>query len=241
MRRALTLVVGILIGQWLAFGAHPSPADLYAAGRAAWQRQDYGQALRFWSHGAALQPGDAVLHFWRASALARLGHRHEAADAFRLALLLEPPGWVATAAQAELASLEGGAAGDEIETVVPVEASRGVWIATVVINEAGAGRVLVDTGSSATLVSPRLARAVGLRANEPPELMELQTVGGLTSGVVSTARSIRVGRAELRDVPVVLHDPGPGVDGILGNTFLGRWRLTLDAERRLLHPRRPDR
>jgi len=28
MRRCLTLVVGVLIGQWLAFGASPSPADL---------------------------------------------------------------------------------------------------------------------------------------------------------------------------------------------------------------------
>ncbi|MCL6636346.1 MAG: PD-(D/E)XK nuclease family protein [Alicyclobacillus sp.] len=48
-------MLGILIGQWLAFGAHPSPADLYSAGHAAWQRHDYGQALRLWSHGTALQ------------------------------------------------------------------------------------------------------------------------------------------------------------------------------------------
>ena len=47
-------------------------------------------------------------------------------------------------------------------------------------------------------------------------------------------RSLQVGDATLRDVPVVLHDPGPGVDGILGNTFLSHYLVTVDADRRQL-------
>jgi hypothetical protein len=35
-------------------------------------------------------------------------------------------------------------------------------------------------------------------------------------------------------LPVVVHDPGPGLDGILGNTFLSHYRLTLDSDRRQL-------
>src|SRR6266705_1945341 len=35
-----------------------------------------------------------------------------------------------------------------------------------------------------------------------------------------------VGDAVLREVPVVLHDPGPGVDEILGNTFLSQYLVT---------------
>ena len=49
--------------------------------------------------------------------------------------------------------------------------------------------------------------------------------------------SLRVGDLELRDAPVVLHDPGPGLDGILGNTFLSRYQVTVDADRRQLHLR----
>src|SRR5439155_22064456 len=64
MRRCLTLVVGVLIGQWLTFGASSSPADLYSVGLAAWERRDYPEALRRWSDGTALQPGPAVPHFW---------------------------------------------------------------------------------------------------------------------------------------------------------------------------------
>ena len=54
-------------------------------------------------------------------------------------------------------------------------------------------------------------------------------------GSAGRLASLQVGGAELRDVPVVLHEPGPGIDGILGNTVLARYRVTVDADRRLLH------
>jgi len=47
--------------------------------------------------------------------------------------------------------------------------------------------------------------------------------------------SLRVGDLERHEAPVVIHDPGQGVDGILGNTFLARYRITVDADRRELH------
>ncbi len=240
MRRCLTLVVGILIGQWLTFGARPSPADLHRIGLAAWERRDYPEALRMWSHGVELQPGDAVLHFWRASALSRLGQRHAAADAFRLALMLDAPESIAALARQELASLDVASAKvTDVETTVPVEPARGVWVASVVINRDRQTRFLVDTGSSVTLVSPALAKATGVPVQGTRGTMELQTLGGVTTGPVTSVASIRVGAAEVRDVIVVVHDPGPGIDGILGNTFLSRYRLTLDADRRLLSLRRP--
>src|SRR5262249_20692363 len=124
MRRCLTLVVGVLIGQWLAFGAHPSPADLHRLRFVAWERHDCSEARRSWSHGAGLRPGDAVLQFWRASALARQ----------------------------ELASLDAASVtATEAETTDPMEPSRGVWVASVVNNGDRRARFLVDTGSSVTL------------------------------------------------------------------------------------------
>ena len=64
--------------------------------------------------------------------------------------------------------------------------------------------------------------------------IELQTVAGRSSGPAVQVRSLRVGGVELGDVTVVLHDPGAGFDGILGNAFLSRYRLTLDPDRHLL-------
>src|SRR2546428_7404880 len=68
MRRCLTLVVGILIGQWLTFGATPSPADLYSVGLAAWERRGPPPTLPGRGPRAAPPTSDPGLHLWRASA-----------------------------------------------------------------------------------------------------------------------------------------------------------------------------
>jgi predicted aspartyl protease len=92
----------------------------------------------------------------------------------------------------------------------------------------------VDTGSSVPVISPGLATDPGIAAEAGVAPVELHTLGGRTAGQPATVASLRVGDVELRHVPVVLHDPGPGIDGILGNTFLGRYRVTVDADRRQL-------
>jgi predicted aspartyl protease len=162
VRHLLAAAIGVLIGQFLAFGGPASPAGLYTLGMSAVTRSD-----------------------------AR-------------------------------------------ETVVVLEETGGVWIVPVLLNGARPARFLLDTGSSVTLVSPLVGAEV---LERPPssETVELQTLSGLTRGAVGRLTSLRIGAAELQDVPIVLHDPGPGIDGILGNTVLARYRLTVEADRRLLH------
>ncbi|OLC14552.1 MAG: hypothetical protein AUH29_10160 [Candidatus Rokubacteria bacterium 13_1_40CM_69_27] len=120
---------------------------------------------------------------------------------------------------------------------MPVESARGVWVASVVLNGQRTARFIVDTGSSFTIVAPGLATALGLPAAGTLGVIELQTLAGHTIGAATTLSSLRVGAAELRDVPVVVHDPGPEIDGILGNSFLAHDRFTLDADRRQVHLR----
>jgi predicted aspartyl protease len=238
VRRVFTLVLGIVIGQWLAFGAAVSPAHYHARAERAWRGHDYVEALQLWSQAVALQPADPNAHYRRGTALAQLGLRISALDAFQIALLLEPSPPLARQVAADIARLTQGAepAGAH-ETTVPLEHGLGVWTAQVRLNDRQAGRFLVDTGSSVTVVAPRLAAEVGLAgtAGRPP--VELQTLGGRAAGRAAVAASLRVGDLELHDVPVVLHDPGPGFDGILGNTVLARYRVTLDGDRRQLHLR----
>jgi predicted aspartyl protease len=235
----LTLVVGILIGQWLALGSIVSPADFYVRGSRAWERHDFAEALRLWSHAAAVQPDNALLHYRRATALEQLGHRNSALDAYRLALNLEPPQPIAKLVAERMVGLEAGTVtGEGVETSVPLEPARGVWIVSGVLNGERVARLLVDTGSSVTLLSPALAASVGLERESTSEAVELLTIAGRVAGPGGRLRSLRLGAAELNDLPVVVHDPGPGVDGILGNTFFAHFRLTLDIDRRVLHLRR---
>jgi clan AA aspartic protease (TIGR02281 family) len=123
---------------------------------------------------------------------------------------------------------------DGEEVAVPLESALGVWVVEASLNGGEAARFLVDTGSSVVIVAPGIAAAAGIVAAANAPRIELQTVAGRSSGPTVQICSLRVGELELHDVPIVLHDPGPGFDGILGNAFLSRYRLTLDPDRHLL-------
>jgi predicted aspartyl protease len=231
MRRIFGFLAGVVVGQWLVFGATLSPADLHSRAAAAYDRRDYVEALRLWSQAVSLQPAEARFHYLRGQALANLGMRTSAADAFQVSLLLEPSSDVARDAIAGLAGLASVTAPDG-DVLIGLEQGVGVWIVPIVINGVHQGRFLLDTGSSVVVVSPAFAASIPLADSR--DAVELQTLGGRTRGQASTVASLRVGTAELHDLPVVIHDPGPGLDGILGNTFLSHYRLTVDADRRQL-------
>jgi aspartyl protease family protein len=237
VRRILTFALGVVIGQWLAFGAAVSPAEYHVRAQRAWHGEDYLEAMQQWSHAVAVQPADPTLHYLRGTALARLGLKISALDAFQTALLLEPAPALTRQVLEDIARLTAATRAEPRETTVPLEHGLGVWIAQVVVNGSRTARFLVDTGSSVTVVSPRLAADVGIAGGAGRTMVELRTLGGRTTGASATLASLRVGDLELIDAPVVLHDPGPGLDGILGNTFLSRYRVTVDADRRLLQLR----
>jgi clan AA aspartic protease (TIGR02281 family) len=238
MRRVLGFLAGVLVGQWLVFGGALSPAELHLRAASAWEHRDYPEALRLWSQAVSLQPGNAELHYLRGRALAALGLRASAADAFQVTLMLDPEARTARDAMKGLARLQP-AAGDG-EVLVPMESGLGVWIVPALVN-GQRGRFLLDTGSSVIVIGPMLAAAAGLKEAPGREAIELQTLGGRTRGPSAMVTAMQVGDTVLKDVPVVLHDPGPGVDGILGNTFLSHYQVTLDTDRRQLVLRTPGR
>ena len=233
MRRIFGFLAGVLVGQWLVFGSALSPADLHSRAAAAYERRDYVEALRLWSQAVSLQPAEARSHYLRGQALAPLGMRTPPADAFQVSLLLEPTSDVARDAIAGLAGLALATAPDG-DVVVGLEQGAGVWIVPIVINGVHQGRFLLDTGSSVVVVAPAFAASIPLASGDGTDAVELQTLGGRTRGASATVASLRVGTAELHELPVVIHDPGPGLDGILGNTFLSHYRLTVDSDRRQL-------
>jgi len=236
MRRGLPLLVGILIGQWLAFAGMESPADVYRLAREAGARSDWIEATRLWSHAVALQPDNAYFNYMRAAALARTGHRHAAADALQITLLLSPEEQLAQQIRYELASLTAGGAGEATgESLVTLESVRGVWVVAATVN-GQRGRFLFDTGSSVVVLSPAFAEKIGVtpRGNET---LELETLGGRTRGAWASVSSLRVGGAEVRNAEVIIHPPGGEIDGILGNAFLSRWDVALDPDRRILRLR----
>ena len=220
-------------------------AQLDQEGRAAYARGDYEAAERAFGEAVARAPADPLLRYHRAGALTQLGRWDDAVAEYQHVLRLRPREDIAAAARTALQNLRPatrpGAAtrrNDEDEGTIRLERWSGGWVVEAVVNDVGRGRFLVDTGASLTAISPELAESLGIAPGRPPLVVTLQTMSGETKAPVVSIGAIRLATIEARDVPAVIHDMPQGLDGILGNTFLARYSVTLNARQGLLTVRR---
>jgi aspartyl protease family protein len=236
--RAERAVCGALLGLACATGA--AAVDLNDAGKAAYQRGDYATAERLFGQAATQAPGDPLLHYHRAVTLMQLARWREAAAAFDTVLRLNPPPELAATTREGIRSLAPllrepvprNARTEEI--LVTLHRARGNWLADVRLNDSRTARFVVDTGASACVLSPELATALRIHPGSHTDTVPMQVVGGVTTGRRVTIASVRVGDAEVENVDAVIHSIGPGIDGLLGNTFLGRFTVTLDPKKGVL-------
>jgi len=101
------------------------------------------------------------------------------------------------------------------------------------VNGRGPHTFVLDTGASATVLSPELAASLQIEtvAAEP-----MTGAGGMLQATLGRAGSLTVGGAALQDVAVMVADflvdlagvAGTPLDGVLGYNFLRHFRVTLD-------------
>lgn len=239
MSRRLALLPPLL-GLILLGSVAATVSDLNEAGKAAYARGDFATAERLFSQALVQAPDEPLLHYHRGIALMRLSRWREASTAFETALRLNPPRDVAVPAREGLRSISpllrepATLAATADDTAVKLRRIGGNWFAQVRLNNSRTAQFLVDTGATTCVISPDLASALDIRPDRRSKPVPLQTISGLTSGHVVTIPSLRVGDVEAEDVVAVVHPVGPSMDGILGNTFLSRFTVTLDPERGLL-------
>jgi clan AA aspartic protease (TIGR02281 family) len=230
-------------------------ADLNEAGKAAYVRGEYARAESLFRQALVAAPDEPQVHYHHGVALTHLHRWAEAAAAYEKALALRPPASLAAAARQGLRSVEpmmrprtsapspeAGAAAPprprprRVELppdTVRVRRHGGNWFVEVTLNDMHQAAFLVDTGAAACAITPELAEAIGIvpDPDEPPVLV--RGVTGSTWGRRVKIPSIRVGETEARDV-IAFVIPLPGMQGILGNTFLSRYTATLDPGQALL-------
>jgi predicted aspartyl protease len=114
--------------------------------------------------------------------------------------------------------------------------SRSLIILPVFINGQGPFQFILDTGASSTVLSFNVARRLGLVAIGD---RSGTGGGGKVSMLSSTVDSISIGQYSLRDFTVSVGEflqtlstvTGTKIDGIIGNTFLSNFVVTIDYPR----------
>jgi clan AA aspartic protease (TIGR02281 family) len=95
------------------------------------------------------------------------------------------------------------------------------------------GLFILDTG--ATFVSLRNSFAQKAKVQiDPDSIVKLNTANGSSTAKRGRAATIQLRSLQAKDVPIVIQDDakgafGEGVDGLLGMSFLSRFKLTVDA------------
>jgi hypothetical protein len=121
------------------------------------------------------------------------------------------------------------------------EQENGLIVVPVLFASAAAGQakstgvechLIVDTGASLVTITPEVVALLGL-TGRLGERVETSLVGGLavTGRRLLLPRVVALGW-EARDVPaLVLPENSAGIDGLLGRSFLRRFRVTIDDGR----------
>lgn len=121
---------------------------------------------------------------------------------------------------------------------VPIESVGSHLLVAARVNDGELARLLIDTGASTTVITPALAARVGLSVPATAVRWPITVAGGGRISIPSVRlASLSVGDARVEDIDVGVYDLAPhrlGVDGILGQSFLGHFTVTIDRDARRL-------
>jgi len=105
---------------------------------------------------------------------------------------------------------------------------NGVQFAEVVLNRRSRHYFIIDTGASFTLISHPIAKELGIVIDDTTPFTRMASATGVVLTPMVTLESVQVGGAEAENVEALIYNM-PGHDGLLGNSFLYRFRIVLDS------------
>jgi clan AA aspartic protease (TIGR02281 family) len=115
---------------------------------------------------------------------------------------------------------------------IPVKPhGQGHFIVEVQINGNVKANLMVDTGATMVILSDRLGEALGVKDNKDLPTMSFDTAGGKVETPLFILESLKVGNAEVFGLEASTNPNfNKGVDGLLGMSFLGEFKLEMDRE-----------
>ncbi len=113
--------------------------------------------------------------------------------------------------------------------VVPLQRVGGAMVVEATLNKVVRVPLVVDTGSSFTVISTQAARWLGINLNQA-EVIPVQSVSGTFLARFMKIKSLSVGGALVKDVNAIVHDTSSGKSmGLLGMSFLDNFQVTISA------------
>jgi clan AA aspartic protease (TIGR02281 family) len=120
---------------------------------------------------------------------------------------------------------------------VPLRRDGNAMLVEAVVGGTLRTRLLLDTGAEFTVLSTAAARHLALNLGNAA-VIPLRSASGVFFASMIKVPSIAVGDAVAYDVEVVVHDATPGLDGLLGMSFLDNFLVTISTsdEKLMLTP-----
>lgn len=108
----------------------------------------------------------------------------------------------------------------------------------VAINQQYMATFLVDTGASRTVITPRLARKLGIEITPETPRMTILTANGVVQAPIAHLQKLSLGSVEIRNIAVVVKELNQDdllLSGLLGMDFFQNMDLTIRQNKLILN------
>jgi len=223
-------------GLWLVWIMAVTAAGLFSTARAQtdafnegvdyFQGGHYRWALEKFIEAVDRAPRDPQRQWYLAESYRLLGDGAAAAHVYRRVLQLAPQAEIAAAARQALDDLGEPA---RVTIRVPIQKRGPSILVPAMVNGQPAGYFILDTGATFTSVSRQTASRLGIASRGTS--VNLATASGVIQAPLALLDEVDIAGARAQHVPAVIHDlpnAPPSIVGLLGLSFLERFRVSLD-------------
>ncbi|VAX26843.1 hypothetical protein MNBD_NITROSPINAE05-818 [hydrothermal vent metagenome] len=118
------------------------------------------------------------------------------------------------------------------EFVIPlIQTPGGNFMVEVLFDNRVKAMLMVDTGASLVTISEKIAKQLGYRTNSRSAEIPFTTAGGMVWMPMVAFNSVQVGGAKVEMVEASVNNKMGEMDGLLGMSFLGDYRVEMDTAR----------
>ncbi len=200
--------------------------DTFKEGVDYFQGGHYRWALEKFIEAVDRAPRDPQRQWYLAESYRLLGDGAAAAHVYRRVLQLAPQAEMAAAARRALDDLGEPA---RVTIRVPIQKRGPSILVAAMVNGQPVGYFILDTGATFTSVSRQTARRLGITSQGTS--VNLATASGVIQAPLALLDEVDIAGARTQHVPAVIHDlpnAPPSIVGLLGLSFLERFRVSLD-------------